>query len=140
MEPTFNNSPKIALVDDDPWIRRAVSDNLEAHGLNCRGFDSAEAFLKSPDLAETDCLILDVNFPSMDGLELQRVLAEQKHTFPIIFFTGEIDPEIEAHARKAGAVDYLEKAGSTSRLIEAIGRAIGARAVNPGSGSGSEAP
>jgi two-component system CheB/CheR fusion protein len=130
MDPTFNNPPNIALVDDDPWIRRAICDNLEAHGLRCHGFDSAEAFLKSPELETVECLILDVNFPAMDGLELQHVLNNSKHTFPIIFFTGEIDPDVEAHARKAGAADYFEKTVSPSVLIEAIGRAIGSRSAN----------
>ncbi|MDB6094530.1 MAG: DNA-binding response regulator [Verrucomicrobia bacterium] len=114
----------IVVVDDDPWLRDLVYDQLELHGFACRTHGTAESYLASNDVALTSCLVLDANLPMINGLELQRQLAEAGHTFPVIFHTGQTDPRVEARARAAGAVDFLEKAAAPAHLIDAIARAL----------------
>jgi len=67
--------PLICIVDDDGSVVEATVSLVESIGYIAKGFRSAEDFLKSPQLPNTDCLILDIRMPSMDGFELQRRLA-----------------------------------------------------------------
>lgn len=127
MENSFNSAPSIIIVDDDSMVRRSVIYTLESFGLLCRGHGSVDSYLKSGDLETTSCLILDVNFPTMGGLELQRLIAERGHSFPIIFYSGDSQPAIEQQARLAGAADFVSKAAPPTQLVEAINRAISAR-------------
>ena len=80
--------PTIALVDDDPGVRKALSRVLRVEDWSVETFDSAEAFLA--DLGERPwaCLVLDVSMPGLDGLELQRRLAERRRSLPIVFVSG----------------------------------------------------
>lgn len=126
MENTFSSAPTIVVVDDDPLVRRAVIDTLEAYGLGCRAHASAEAYLKSNDADTTSCLILDVNFPTMSGLELQRQLTAAGYSFPIIFYSGDPRPAVEQEARANGAADFVSKAISPTQLFETITRALSA--------------
>ena len=66
--------PFIAVVDDDESVRESLPDLLRELGYQARAFASAEEFLHSGCLGETDCLILDVAMPGVSGAELQRDL------------------------------------------------------------------
>ena len=115
------------IVDDDPLVRRSVIDTLESFGLSCRGHGSADSYLRSGDLETTSCLVLDVNFPTMGGLELQRRVVESGHSFPVIFYSGDTQPAVEQQARLAGAAEFVSKADPPTQLVEAINRALSAR-------------
>jgi FixJ family two-component response regulator len=81
---------------------------------------SAEEFLSSPHLEVTDCLILDVRMPGMNGLELQRQLSAANSRIPVIFITAHGDEEARAQALAAGAVAFLHKPFSEEALLSAI--------------------
>jgi FixJ family two-component response regulator len=121
--------PVIAIVDDDDSFRRAMVSFIRSLGYAVLQYASAEAFLKSDRLAETDCLISDVQMPGMNGVELQRELIAQGHHLPIIFLTA--FPEIKARARAlaAGAIGFLAKPFNDEMLITFLNEAIGARSV-----------
>jgi FixJ family two-component response regulator len=85
---------------------------------------SAEDFLQSPHLAETSCLICDVQMPDMDGIELQRVLIGQGRRIPIIFITGFPDAAVEARAMNAGALCFLSKPFDGGEMADYIAGAI----------------
>lgn len=123
----FHSSPLVVVVDDDPWVRELLATHLELHGFSFRCYPSGEAFLASPELANTSCLILDSNLPALSGLDVLGRLNETKHSFPVIFYSGEIDPRLASRARAAGAIECLEKAASPTVLIDAINRALAAR-------------
>jgi len=113
----------VFVVDDDDALREALSELLEANGVRCALFESAGDYMNSdkPDLPA--CLILDVELPDINGLELQRQIAEGDHP-PIVFITGHGDIPSSVRAIKHGAVDFLTKPFSDTELLGAIRSAI----------------
>ena len=117
-------APTVFLVDDDPGVLKALSRVLRQEGWAVETFESAEAFLARTDLAEDGCLVLDVTMPGLDGLELQRRLAEAGRSLPIVFLTGHGDIPMSVRAIKAGASDFLTKPVQARALVTAIRSAI----------------
>ena len=99
----------ISIVDDDDLVRFAVESLVRSLGLAAHTFASAESFLQSSSVAETRCLILDVQMPGMSGLELQAHLARLGSEIPIIFITAYPDETVKARALNAGAICFLHK-------------------------------
>lgn len=114
----------VYLVDDDPAILRALSRVLKEEGLCVETFASAEAFLSLRDPSSHGCLVLDVTMPGMDGLDLQRRLAEAGRSMPIVFVTGHGDIPMSVRAIKAGAADFLTKPVSSDALVGAVRSAL----------------
>ncbi|SRR6266478_413136 len=112
--------PLVSIVDDDISVRRSTRRLLCSSGLRAEAFASAEEFLQSERVAETACLILDVRMPGMDGLEVQRRLAETGRRIPIIFLSARASEEEESRALRAGAADFLRKPVSKEALLQAI--------------------
>jgi FixJ family two-component response regulator len=101
--------PLVSIVDDDDFIRGAIETLVTSLGFAARTFSSAESFLQSSSVAETQCLILDVQMPQMSGLELQDRLAEGGADIPIIFITAYSDETTKVRALSAGAICFLDK-------------------------------
>lgn len=118
------DTPVVFLVDDDARLLRALARLLREHGFVTATFESAEAFLREHDASLPGCLVLDVNLPGLDGLELQRRLAGCGSTRPIIFLTGYGDIPASVQAIKAGAVDFLTKPVAAETLLAAVGEAL----------------
>lgn len=114
----------VFIVDDDPSHRDSLQFLLESEGLEVRSFSSARDFLDGADPETPGCLLLDVQMPGMNGLELQQDLAEAKISLPIIFITGHGTVPMSVRAMRAGAVDFLEKPFDGQDLFNAIHRAI----------------
>src|ERR1700685_3322469 len=64
----------IAIVDDDPWVRKSLERLIKAEGFRTETFATAEDFMRAGDHRETACLILDLRLPGMSGMELQNRL------------------------------------------------------------------
>ena len=120
----MNPKPLIAVVDDDSSLRESTQLLLRSAGYRAEVFASAREFLDSPRIDETACLLLDVRMPGMDGLELQRFLNEAQRQIPIIFITAHATDNAEQRARKAGAVDFLQKPVNDEKLLSAIQTAL----------------
>jgi len=114
----------IFLVDDDPGVLKALSRVLRQEGWSVETFESAEAFLARSDQTASGCVVLDVTMPGLDGLELQRRLAEAGQFLPIIFVTGHGDIPMSVRAIKAGAADFLTKPVQAQALVAAVRAAI----------------
>jgi FixJ family two-component response regulator len=114
----------VFLVDDDPGVLKALSRVLREEGWSVAMFDSAEAFLAQHDPAMEGCLVLDVTMPGLDGLGLQRRLAEAGQVLPIVFVTGHGDIPMSVQAIKAGAADFLTKPVQAQALVAAVRAAI----------------
>jgi FixJ family two-component response regulator len=114
----------IAVVDDDESVRRSTRLLLESFGYRAAVFESAEGFLRFGRLRDTSCLILDVNMPGMDGLQLQSHLATEACGIPIIFITAYDDQESYRRALRAGAVAFLGKPFTDQQLLQAIRSAL----------------
>src|SRR6266576_2947918 len=110
----------ISLVDDDESIRRTMTLLIQSFGFQAAVFDSAESFLKSRQLHETSCLIVDVQMPGMNGLQLQRHLASSGYKIPIVFITAYDNKESRQQAMQAGAVAFLSKPFNHELLLETI--------------------
>jgi FixJ family two-component response regulator len=115
-----SESPLVSIVDDDISVRRSTRRLLRCSGLRAEAFASAEDFLQSTGVGETDCLLLDVRMPGMDGLELQRRLAETGRSIPIIFLSAQASEEEERRALRGGAANFLRKPVSKEALLHAI--------------------
>lgn len=116
--------PLIAIVDDDDALRDSLDDLLQSVGFRTHGFASAEAFLRSQQVHETACLMLDVRLPGMNGLALQRQMVAANWQIPIIFITSHVDDEARARALAAGAVAFLYKPCREEDLLNAIDVAL----------------
>jgi FixJ family two-component response regulator len=110
----------IAVVDDDPFARTAMCRLLIALGFQVEAWASAEDYLEDSSMQRASCLLLDVHFPGMSGLELQRRLREKGSRIPIVFVTGSHDEQLRQEALARGAVDLLHKPVSEEALLSAI--------------------
>jgi FixJ family two-component response regulator len=116
--------PVISVVDDDESVRQSLGGLMRSVGFGVKVFSSAEEFLNSDDPRKTNCLILDVRMPGMDGFELQRRLEAGQYEIPVIFITAHGDEDLRQRALIAGAVDYLLKPFSEEELLNAVQAAL----------------
>ena len=114
----------IFLVDDDPGVLKALSRVLREESWSVETFASAEAFLARAEQPANGCLVLDVAMPGLDGLALQRRLAEAGESLPIVFVSGHGDIPMSVKAIKAGASDFLTKPVQAQALVAAVRAAI----------------
>jgi FixJ family two-component response regulator len=118
-----SDNPIVFLVDDDPRVREGLCSLISSVGLRVAAFGSAAEFLEFEKPDAPSCLILDVQLPDVNGLELQRALAGGDGP-PIIFITGHGDIPSSVRAMKAGAVEFLSKPFGERELLEAIDAAL----------------
>ena len=119
-----SSSPKVFVVDDDPAILKAVSRLLHSRGLGVTTFGSAREFLDGYDADAHGCVLLDIEMPGLNGLELQQALYDRGGELPIIFLTGRGDIPRTVQAMKKGAVDFLTKPADEADLVRCVRGAI----------------
>jgi FixJ family two-component response regulator len=114
----------VFVLDDDPSMRTAIKELIEAVGISCQTFGSGQELLGAvlPDVPRS--LVLDVRLPGLSGLNLQRELNERGIHMPIIFITGHGDIPMSVQAMKAGAVEFLTKPFRDQDLLDAIEQGI----------------
>ena len=117
-------SPVVFIVDDDVSVREALELLLRHEGLDVETFVSAQEFLRRPRALVPSCLVLDYSLPGLNGLELQKLVAVERHEMPIIFITGHGDVPMTVKAMKAGAVEFLTKPFSDGILLNAVRGAL----------------
>ena len=115
--------PVVFVVDDDSRVRDALSSLLASAGLDVAVFASATEFLEADKPDAPACLVLDLELPDINGLELQKELAEREAP-PIVFITGHGDIPSSVKAMKAGAVEFLCKPFGDEELLQAIDAAV----------------
>ncbi len=115
----------IHIVEDDEAVRSALHLLMRSFGWCVCTYDSAEAFLEnSVQSSAPDCLLLDLDLPGMNGAELVEALAAKQSEVPVIVLTGQRDSQLAARARRAGALEVLEKPLFGEKLIGSIERAL----------------
>ncbi len=119
-----NTDPVVFVVDDDSSMREALAGLIRSIGLAAETFGSAREFRSRRRLDASSCLVLDVRLPGMNGLDLQRELADAGEQIPIIFITGHGDIPMSVRAMKAGAVEFLPKPFRDQDLLDAIRQAL----------------
>ena len=120
----MNQSPSILIVDDDPSVRRALGRLLVSAGWAVEEISNGGELLESASLHTAGCIVLDVDMPKMNGLEVQKELIKKGCQLPIIFLTAHGDIPMTVHAVKAGAIDFLSKPCDANTLLAAVDEAI----------------
>ena len=121
--------PVISIIDDDDSVRLSTSRLVRSLGLITHTFASAKDFLDSPQLTGSCCLIVDVQMPTMTGIELQDLLRAQGRSIPMIFISAFPDQSIKAQALEGGALCFLSKPFQPAALIEYINIALSRRDI-----------
>ena len=114
----------IAIVDDDPSVRRGLERLIRSVGWKAETFASAQEFLAHPRTEAPGCLVLDLQLPGLSGLDLQKQMAEVGLETPIVFLTGHGSIPASVQAMKAGAIEFLTKPVDEQDLLKAIQEAI----------------
>ena len=117
----------VAVIDDDDAVRDSLGALLEAEGYDVDTYASGPAFLEALPDALPACALVDVRMPEMDGLELQRRLADAAPALPVIIITGHGDIAMAVRAIKAGAVDFVEKPFPDRAILDGIAQALASR-------------
>lgn len=121
---TNSSTPVVFVVDDDVSVRESLELLIRWAGWQPEIFPSAQEFLSRPPVDAPSCLVLDVELPGLNGLDLQKRIAADRSEMPIIFITGHGDIPMTVRAMKAGAVEFLTKPFADDVLLEAIRQAI----------------
>ena len=119
--------PTIAVVDDDASVCRAISRLLRSFGMNADTFTSGREFIKRIEMMPSflpDCVVLDVQMPGMNGLEVQELLVRSENPLPVIFITAHDEVSLRERALQAGAVAFLRKPFNDELLIKTLNEAI----------------
>jgi FixJ family two-component response regulator len=115
---------RVAVVDDDVAILRAMSRLLTLRGYETTTFSSGESFLVSLESVVPDAVLLDLRMPGLDGLQLQEELIARGIRLAIVFLSGHGDVTSSVRALRNGAVDFLEKPCDEPTLLAALARAV----------------
>jgi FixJ family two-component response regulator len=121
--PISEAKPIVFIVDDDVSVRESLELLIRFEGWQPEIFASAEEFLAHPRVFTPNCLVLDVSLPDLNGLDLQKLVADRIE-MPIIFITGYGDVPMTVRAMKAGAFEFLTKPFADDVLLRAMRHAI----------------
>ena len=114
----------VSIVDDDESVRESLPDLLREFGFAARAFSSAEEFLASTYVGQTNCLLLDIAMPGMSGPDLQQELKLRRQEIPIVFITAQRDEGVRRRVMEQGAVECLFKPFSETALLEVLNAAL----------------
>src|SRR5262249_6315923 len=118
--------PRVAIVDDDTSVRRALARLLNASSFDASTFESGQAFLESLAADTPDVVVLDPARPGMNGFAVLAALSRAGLTLPVIMITGHATPETQARCQAAGAVAYLGKPLDQATFLQAAAEAAAA--------------
>ena len=116
--------PIVFVVDDDISVRESLELLIGCAGWQPETFASAQDFLSRPPATTPNCVVLDIELPGLNGLELQERIAAERCEMPVIFITGHADVPRTIRALKGGADEFLTKPFADDELLQALARAI----------------
>ena len=122
---------RIALIDDDPSVRGAVSRLLRSLSYACTAYESAESALADPDLTRADCLVIDVQLGGMSGFGLRDRLQRDGQSIPCLFITGHADTSSPEWTRAVANNPCVIKPFDESQLLTAIQQVLDSRNLPP---------
>ena len=119
-------SAMVYVVDDDAGVRKGMARLMASAGYRVETFETGRAYLQRAAVDEPwpACMLLDVNMPDLNGLDLQRELNNADSVLPIVFLSGQADVPMSVRAMKQGAADFITKPPEEKVLLEVIARAM----------------
>jgi two-component system, LuxR family, response regulator FixJ len=117
-----NQGITVATIEDDKRVRRAIVLSIATAGFKSESYACAEEFLDTANAKDFDCILVGINLPRMNGLELQEELNRTVPYASIVFITGHNDLPLGMRAMKRGAVDVLEKPIDDETLLNSVAR------------------
>jgi FixJ family two-component response regulator len=114
----------VFLIDDDASVRKGVARLLQSARYKSETFESASDFLSRAPHPGPSCVIVDVQMPGLNGIDLQEALIQRRREEQLVFITGHGDISMCAQAMKAGAVDFLPKPFGDGELLQCVERAL----------------
>jgi FixJ family two-component response regulator len=119
-----NSYPVVAIVDDEEAVRKALGRLLRASGMASETFASGQEFLDSLAAQRPDCLVLDLQMPVLNGLDVLHELAKGGQRVPTIVITAHDEAQSQAQCRSAGAAAYLCKPLDGKVLLDTIASVV----------------
>ena len=123
--PQEKSTPIVAVVDHDEAVRDSLTALLETAGVRVMGYSTPDAFIASREPRSIQCLLVDLNSPNANGLELVSRVHARDEKLPVVAMTWRRSPAIERRARAAGASAVLEKPLAQNALFDALAQALG---------------
>jgi RNA polymerase sigma factor (sigma-70 family) len=114
----------VFAIDDDASVRKSLTRLLRSAGYQSEILESASDFLARPPHSGPSCVIVDVQMPGLNGIDLQETLIQRHREEQLIFITGHGDIPMCAQAMKAGAFDFLPKPFRADQLLRCVQRAL----------------
>ena len=114
----------VHIVEDDRSARNATARFLQAAGYTVRTYGTAADFFAATPTRAAGCVVLDLQLPGVNGLDVQRMLAETEDPLPVVFLSGRAGVSESVAAMKGGAVDFLTKTADGNELLDAVARAL----------------
>ena len=114
----------VFAIDDDASVRKGVARLLRSAGYKSEIFESASDFLARPLHSGPSCVIVDVQMPGINGMDLQETLIQRRREEQLVFVTGHGDIPMCAQAMKAGAVDFLRKPFRDDEMLQCVQNAL----------------
>jgi FixJ family two-component response regulator len=121
---TISPRSLVFAIDDDASVRKGLARLLRSAGYKSEIFQSASNFLARPPHSGPSCVIVDVQMPGINGMDLQKTLIQRRREEQLVFITGHGDIPMCAQAMKAGAVDFLRKPFRDDELLQCVQNAL----------------
>lgn len=119
------NPEKVFVVDDEYFTRQGISELLRDAGWDVEAFSSCEEFLTAGQSRPNTCMVLDIHFPGMSGLELLDRMSDEANRTPVIVVSGSAEITEAVQSMKQGALDFIEKPVARDVLVASVKRALG---------------
>src|SRR3982750_49328 len=114
----------VFVIDDDPSVRKSLKQLLASADYQTEVFKSADEFLARSAHPGPSCLLIDVQMPGLNGMDLQEALIRRRREEQLVFITGHGNIQMCVRAMKAGAADFLPKPLGSKELLKCVERAL----------------
>jgi FixJ family two-component response regulator len=125
------DSPTVAIVDDEEPVRRALQRLMVSAGITVESFASGAEFLDSLATRRPDCLVLDLHMPGLNGFDVQARLRQSRDPPPVVVITGHDTAESKRRVIDGGAAAYLRKPVDDQVLLDAVAAAVSGKRTGP---------
>jgi FixJ family two-component response regulator len=111
---------RVAVVEDDASVRRALSNLLRSAGMLCDGYEAAEDLLSQAELANIGCVVFDLRLQAMSGLELALELRQRDPSLPLVCLSAKVEATVRARLLTAGVIALLSKPSDADELLDTL--------------------